>query len=341
MADSAAPPAKEAKVDHAQPSDNSPAPTSPSSPGGGAPSADTDAQPAEQHNSSDTEQQSKGNSQDSAMSTRSAGVKVDDLKTVADLFDDGSLEPCDDQDDVEHPHSAQANTKVVLWRGDITKLEVDCIVNAANKSLLGGGGVDGAIHSAAGPDLLAECRTLDGADTGETKLTAGYRLPAKHIAHTVGPIYRASGSKAESERLLRSCYRSTLDLCIDNDIRTVAFSGISTGIYGYPIQAAAETACDEVRKFLDGPNGDKIDKVIFCVFRQVDVDSYLDALPAFFPPPPKTAAAPAEDDKGKSATAGGVEETTAEAEEPAKVGSEGASVTRQGEAAQVEEEKRE
>jgi len=90
--------------------------------------------------------------------------------------------------------------------------------------------VDGAIHSAAGPDLLEECRTLNGADTGETKLTAGYRLPAKHIAHTVGPIYRSSGGKAESERLLRSCYRSTLDLCVDNGIKTVAFSGISTGM---------------------------------------------------------------------------------------------------------------
>lgn len=93
--------------------------------------------------------------------------------------------------------------------------------------------VDGAIHAAAGPDLLDECRTLDGADTGETKLTAGYRLPAKHIAHTVGPIYRSSGSKAESERLLRSCYRSTLNLCVENDIRTVAFSGISTGMCVY------------------------------------------------------------------------------------------------------------
>ncbi|GAA5929275.1 hypothetical protein JCM3775_002296 [Rhodotorula graminis] len=333
MADTAAAPVKEPRLDH------DPAPQradEPPSSRGGAPTDTDDYQRAEPQNSSDTKKQSKDDSQQSTTSTRSTGVHLDDLDTVARLFDDGSLKACDDPDEVEYPRNAHVNDKVILWRGDITKLEVDCIVNAANKSLLGGGGVDGAIHAAAGPDLLDECRTLDGANTGETKLTAGYRLPAKHIAHTVGPIYRSSGSKAECERLLRSCYRSTLDLCVENGIKTVAFSGISTGIYGYPIDAAAETACDEVRKFLDGPNGDKIDKVVFCVFRQVDVDSYLDALPAFFPPPLTTGAVAAEDGEGEAAPVSGAQGAEREIVDEDEAEKEG----RASDGAQVEEEEK-
>ncbi|GJN88443.1 hypothetical protein Rhopal_001409-T1 [Rhodotorula paludigena] len=254
---------------------------------------------------------------------RREGIKVDSLKTIREMYEDGALQGYDDKDDVVYDYDATLNDKVVIWRGDITTLEVDCIVNAANKSLLGGGGVDGAIHSAAGLGLLRECRTLNGANTGETKLTGGHRLPAKHIAHTVGPIY-SRGKRDESERLLRSCYSSTLELCVENGLRTVAFSGISTGIYGYPLDPAAEVACDEVRKFLTGEKGGEIDKVIFCVFRQVDVNSYLDNVPAYFPPSPAAeadAAQPAESDKSahktEAAAPGGADKDEAGQEEPA------------------------
>ncbi|GAA5863867.1 hypothetical protein JCM1840_005796 [Sporobolomyces johnsonii] len=216
---------------------------------------------------------------------RKEGVKVDEMHTIAQAYEDGSLQGYDDPADLVYPFSKELNDKVILWRGDITKLEVDCIVNAANKSLLGGGGVDGAIHSAAGPTLYDECKTLNGASTGETKLTGGHRLPAQYIAHTVGPIY-SRNKKAECEEKLRSCYRGTLELCVEKGIKSVAFSGISTGIYGYPLDDATAVACDEVRKFLEGPDGGKIDHVIFCNFRQIDVNAYLDNVPAYFPPPP-------------------------------------------------------
>ncbi|BGO97793.1 macro domain containing protein [Rhodotorula toruloides] len=216
---------------------------------------------------------------------REKGVKPEELKTIREAYEDGSLEGYTDAEDIVYPHKAELNDKVIIWRGDITKLAVDCIVNAANKSLLGGGGVDGAIHSAAGHTLYDECKKLNGAETGETKLTGGHRLPAKHIAHTVGPIF--SRNKREwCEEKLRSCYTSTLGLCVEKGLRSVALSGISTGVYGYPLDAAAQVACDEVRKFLEGEDGDKIDHVIFCVFRQIDVNSYLDNVPAYFPPPP-------------------------------------------------------
>ncbi|GAA5928793.1 hypothetical protein JCM10213_002558 [Rhodosporidiobolus nylandii] len=243
------------------------------------------------------------------------GIKVEDIQesSLKALYEAKKLEGFTDPQDVVYPYSQALNDKVFLWRGDITTLEVDCIVNAANKSLLGGGGVDGAIHRAAGSSLYDECKTLGGAETGETKLTRGHDLPAKHIAHTVGPIYNR-GRKDECEQKLRSCYRGTLELCVQNGLKTVAFSGISTGVYGYPLDAAAQTACDEVRKFLEGSDGDKIDAVIFTVFRQIDVNSYLDNLPAYFPPPPSSeqpeaaqqdeaAAAPPEEDPNAQATA--------------------------------------
>ncbi|KAG0665888.1 hypothetical protein C6P46_005982 [Rhodotorula mucilaginosa] len=219
---------------------------------------------------------------------KEAGITVDQLQTIKEMYDNRKLFGYSDPADILAPYKAELLDKLILWQGDLTKLRVDCIVNAANKSLLGGGGVDGAIHLAAGPELLSACRKLKGAETGETKLTRGYRLPASHIAHTVGPVF-ARSKKAESEKLLRSCYRTTLDLCVENGLRTVAFSGISTGVYGYPLIPAAEVACEEVRKYLEGENGSKIDKVIFCVFRQMDLNSYLEVIPAFFPPAPGTA----------------------------------------------------
>lgn len=132
--------------------------------------------------------------------------------------------------------------------GDITKLKVDAIVNAANCSLLGGGGVDGAIQCAAGPQLLEECRTLNGCRTGEAKITGGYNLPAKHVIHTVGPIYSGSASDAED---LRNCYWNSLEVAKANDLHSIAFPGISTGVYGYPKKDAAKIALKTVKEWLE------------------------------------------------------------------------------------------
>ena len=150
-----------------------------------------------------------------------------------------------------------------IHRGDITKLDVDAIVNAANSSLLGGGGVDGAIHRAAGPELVHECRLLGGCPTGEARITRGYRLPARRIIHTVGPVWRG-GDNREPE-LLASCYRSSLQLAIDNGLRTIAFPAISCGIYGYPIDQATHIAVTEVQAFL-AAHPDAIDRVLFVCF---------------------------------------------------------------------------
>lgn len=155
--------------------------------------------------------------------------------------------------------------------GDITKLNVDAIVNAANKSLLGGGGVDGAIHRAAGPKLLEECRGLHGCKTGEAKITGGYNLPSKYVIHTVGPIYSGRNSDAVS---LSDCYRNSLSLACENDIHSIAFPCISTGVYGYPLEDASEIAVQTVKDWVKENKDYPID-VIFCCFDNRARDYYL------------------------------------------------------------------
>jgi len=158
--------------------------------------------------------------------------------------------------------------KIII--GDITQLKVEAIVNAANTTLLGGGGVDGAIHRAAGPKLLEECKTLNGCKTGETKITKAYNLPAKYVIHTVGPIW--NGGRNNEDELLKSCYQNSLKLAKEYQIKTIAFPAISTGVYSFPLERAAKIAFKTVKEFL---NSDKnLEKVIFVCFDEATENTY-------------------------------------------------------------------
>jgi O-acetyl-ADP-ribose deacetylase (regulator of RNase III) len=175
---------------------------------------------------------------------------------------------------------AMATIEVI--EADITTLEVDAIVNAANESLLGGGGVDGAIHRAAGPKLLAECRKIGGCPTGEARITKGYNLPAKHVIHTVGPVW--GGGVHGGDELLASCYRNSLALAAENKIRSIAFPAISTGIYHFPLDRAARIAATETKTFMDA--NPVFNRVIFCCFGSAAKRAYRAAVRALSPLPP-------------------------------------------------------
>ncbi|KND91647.1 O-acetyl-ADP-ribose deacetylase MACROD2 [Tolypocladium ophioglossoides CBS 100239] len=210
------------------------------------------------------------------MASTAATRSLADIPTLAQLYRSAGHRHVSSSTS-DFPPSAAINARVGLVRGDITKLRLDAIVNAANKSLCGGGGVDGAIHRAAGPDLLTECRQLGGCPAGEARITRGYRLPAKHVVHTVGPIYDHADPQ-RSERLLRSCYEESLKLADTSGVKSLAFSGISTGVYGYPSTDAAQVACETVRKYLDRDIS-ALERVVFVTFEQKEVDAYAEMLP--------------------------------------------------------------
>uniref|UniRef100_A0A6G1RUX2 MACRO domain containing 2 n=1 Tax=Hypotaenidia okinawae TaxID=2861861 RepID=A0A6G1RUX2_9GRUI len=198
---------------------------------------------------------------------------MEDLKSKSDS---------DGENANEDPQGKKSlSEKVSLYRGDITLLEVDAIVNAANSSLLGGGGVDGCIHRAAGPNLVAECRNLSGCETGQAKITCGYDLPAKYVIHTVGPIARGHLTDTHKENLA-SCYKSSLKLAKENNIRSIAFPCISTGIYGFPNEPAAVIALNTIKEWLS-KNHNEVDRIIFCVFLEVDYKIFKKKMGEFFP----------------------------------------------------------
>ncbi|KAI5736005.1 hypothetical protein M8J77_025370 [Diaphorina citri] len=213
------------------------------------------------------------------MSTKKGAATLSDVPTWFEYFqkEKASISgKSGDSPKIElDPKAKDFCHKVSLWQGDITALGIDAIVNAANNALLGGGGVDGAIHRAAGPQLKEECRTLNGCETGDAKITAGYNLPAKHVIHTVGPV-------GEKPALLKSAYQRSLEVMKQNNLRSIAFPCISTGVYGYPQRKAAEVALQTVHDFLK-EHSDSVDRVIFCLFLPEDVNIYQHLMQVYFP----------------------------------------------------------
>ncbi|KAI7359766.1 hypothetical protein KC354_g9242 [Hortaea werneckii] len=224
-----------------------------------------------------------------------APLELSSIPTLTDLYATSKLQPPTPASPASSTATSRFNPHISLIRTDITTLAVDAIVNAANTSLLGGGGVDGAIHSAAGPSLLAECRKLNGCETGEAKITGAGDLPCKFVIHAVGPVYGRENRKAEggAARLLRSCYRRSLEVARENGVRSVAFSALSTGVYGYPSEEAAEVAVQAVKVWLEEEEeeGDgaekgepKMERVVFCSFLEKDEKAYEKIVPRYFPP---------------------------------------------------------
>jgi len=211
-----------------------------------------------------------------------AFIQLKDIKTIAQSYKCGALKAVAPTRCLWRP-DPDLLERVSLYQGDITKIEVDSIVNAANRSLLGGGGVDGAIHHAAGPRLLEECRGLNGCVTGQSKITRGYDLPALHVIHTVGPIYDRQ-ERVERAAQLASAYRTSLAVAVENSIRHVAFPSISTGVYSYPVPDATRIALHEVRTFLESEYGNELERVIFVVWSDRDKDIYESLIPEYFPP---------------------------------------------------------
>lgn len=204
----------------------------------------------------------------------STTISLTEIPSILRLYRTGGLATTSSRPPVAQPSPA-FNSVVSLIQADITKLDVDAIVNAANKRLLGGGGVDGAIHRAAGRDLRRECETLGGCNTGDAKITGGYRLPCRKIIHTVGPIY---WDEKDPDSLLSSCYTRSLSVAAENQLKSIAFSSISTGVYGFPSKGAAEVALKAVRKFLENSSW-QFSRVLFCTFENKDQAAYEEMIP--------------------------------------------------------------
>jgi O-acetyl-ADP-ribose deacetylase (regulator of RNase III) len=207
---------------------------------------------------------------------RNMTVTLDDIPTLSQLYKSKTIVPGDEEP--KYKAWAELNNKISVIKRDITTLAISSIVNAANTSLLGGGGVDGAIHRAAGPRLYDECETLGGCETGSARITNGYELPSRKVIHAVGPIYWKEG-KTVSAQLLAGCYRTSLELAVENGCRSIAFSALSTGVYGYPSHAASLVALETVRKFLEAETADRLDRVIFCNFLDKDEVAYFENIP--------------------------------------------------------------
>ncbi|KAF2266001.1 A1pp-domain-containing protein [Lojkania enalia] len=214
-------------------------------------------------------------------------IPLSEIPTLSLLYNLNRIAVSSDPAETQvYPPKADYNDKISVIRQDITVLAVDSIVNAANNSLLGGGGVDGAIHRAAGPELFDECKLLDGCETGSAKITNGYQLPAKKVIHAVGPVYWKTKAENKHTELLSGCYQKSLELAVENKLTSIAFSALSTGVYGYPSDEASACALDTVRKFLDEGKGDALERIIFCNFMQKDENAYFKNIPKYFPPAP-------------------------------------------------------